>query len=286
MHAPVLLEEVLRYLNPQPNEDAIDATVDGGGHARSILECIAPRGKLLGIDRDPEMFREAKANLSSFGDRVIVTHGNFADIATIAKDAEVLHPSCILFDLGMSSYHLASERGFSFLKPEEPLDMRYNPASSLTAEAIVNHAPLEELVRIFSEYGEYHHPEAIARAIVRQRKHWKFKSVGDVLSVIPRKKGRIHPATKLFMALRIAVNNELLYVEAGVRGAFQILEPGGRLAVISFHSLEDRIIKRFFQELRGVSLVLTLKPVTASREEIKQNPKARSAKLRVVKKLS
>src|SRR3989344_2393629 len=131
MHVPVLLEEVLRYLDPQPNEDAIDATVDGGGHARAILDRIAPKGRLLGIDRDQEMFREAEANLADFGDRAIVAHGNFAHIATIAKAAGVLHPSCILFDLGMSSYHLASERGFSFQHRSDPLDMRFDAENSL-----------------------------------------------------------------------------------------------------------------------------------------------------------
>ena len=141
MHIPVLLQEVLHYLNPQPNEDVIDATINGGGHAQAILERIAPKGQLLGIDRDPSILKETKERLKKFGDRMIVARGNFANIAILAKENGVLHPSSILFDLGMSSYHLASGRGFSFQR-DEPLDMRYNPEDEeLTAEAIVNHAP-------------------------------------------------------------------------------------------------------------------------------------------------
>lgn len=265
----------------------IDATVDGGGHARAILPRISPNGRLLGIDRDPEMYREAKKNLADFGDRVILARGNFADIAAIAEGAEVTQPSLILFDLGFSSYHLDSGRGFSFLKRDEPLDMRFGADEQLTAEALVNHAPYEELGRVFSEYGEMRNARHLARLIAEERKRREFKTVGDLLVLvegISGGRGRINPATKIFQALRIAVNNELVHAATAVRAAFTILKPGGRLGVISFHSLEDRIIKTFFKEMKHEADVLTPKPVTPTWDEIRTNPRARSAKLRVIQK--
>lgn len=288
MHVPVLLEEVIRYLDPRENEEAIDATINGGGHARAILEKTGPDGKLLGLDRDSSLIERAKENLAKFEGRVIVRRGNFANIATIAKSARVLHPRVILFDLGVSSYHLASERGFSFMAPASPLDMRYDPTENTpTAEVILNTAPSEELSEIFARFGEEPRASRIARLIVEERKRRKFHVVGDLLKVMEgiSGRGRIHPATRIFQALRIAVNNELSHMELGIREAFRILDPGGRLAVISFHSLEDRIVKLFFRELKPVAAILTPKPITATAKERMGNPRSRSAKLRVVQKL-
>jgi 16S rRNA (cytosine1402-N4)-methyltransferase len=288
MHTPVLLKEVLEYLDPQSNEDVIDATVNGGGHAEALLTRIAPEGKLLGIDRDPSLLRETGKRFKRFGDRAVLAEGNFADIAQISRDAGVLHPSCVLFDLGFSSYHLASAgRGFSFQR-NEPLDMRFNPQEgSLTAEAIVNHAPPEELERIFKTYGEERKARRIAEIIVSERKHRSIQTTGDLVSLIERAlpRGRIHPATRIFQALRIAVNNELEHIEAGVKAAIEIASPGARIAVISFHSLEDRLIKNLFREnAKELGAILTKKPVRADREESRINPRSRSAKLRVFRK--
>lgn len=286
-HTPVLLQEVLQYLDPQPNEDAIDATVNGGGHAEAILERIAPRGKLLGIDRDPSILEGTRRRLLRFGDRVVLAEDSFSHMAEKVGDAGVLHPLCILFDLGFSSYHLASgNRGFSFQK-EEPLDMRFNPKeSNLTAETLVNHGTLEELERIFKTYGEERNAKRIAEAIVGERKHRRFETTIDLASFLERRipRGKIHPATRVFQALRIAVNNELEEIEKGIRAALTVAAPSGRIAVISFHSLEDRIVKNLFRDHKESGVILTKKPVTASREEIRMNPRSRSAKLRVFKK--
>ena len=287
-HVPVLLNEVIQYLAPQPNEDAIDATVNGGGHAEATLERIGPGGRLLGIDRDPSILDETKSRLSRFGDRAIVACGNFFNIRLIAKDHGVLHPSVILFDLGASSYHLASaKRGFSFAE-DEPLDMRYNPDdTTCSAEDLVNHAALEELERIFKTYGEERRARRIAELITSARKHRRIETAKDLAALIAKgvARGKLHPATRIFQALRIAVNDELTHVDKGIREAYALLAEDGRLAVISFHSLEDRIAKNIFKEMKHTGAILTPKPVSASRQEKMSNPRSRSAKLRVIKKL-
>lgn len=285
-HVPVLLQEVLQYLEPSANEDVIDATVNGGGHAEALLARIAPRGRLLGIDRDPTILVHTRQRLAAFGDRVILAEGTFACIATLAEDAGVLHPHRVLFDLGFSSYHLASaHRGFSF-QGSEPLDMRYDSKQSLTAGHLVNHAPAEELEQLFREYGEERKARLIASAIAKERKRKRFETTAELRKLIERFSGpgRIHPATRVFQALRIAVNDELAHVRAGIKDAFRILAPKGRLAVISFHSLEDRIIKHAFKDFLHEGRLITKKPVTAGSVEIRQNPRARSAKLRVIEK--
>ncbi|MBI2055084.1 MAG: 16S rRNA (cytosine(1402)-N(4))-methyltransferase RsmH [Candidatus Sungbacteria bacterium] len=288
MHTPVLLQEVLHYLNPEANEDVIDATVNGGGHAEVLLERIAPKGRLLGIDRDPSILAGTKERLKKFGDRMMVARGNFANIAILAKENGVLHPSSILFDLGTSSYHLASDRGFSFQR-DEPLDMRYNPEDEeLTAEAIINHAPLSELERIFKTYGEERKARRVAEAVVKERRHRAIKTTKELAALIEKilPRGRIHPATRIFQALRIAVNDELGNAEKGILEAIKTLKPGGKLAVISFHSGEDRVVKQIFKESQKKSEgeILTPKPITATRSEITENPRSRSAKLRAFKK--
>lgn len=284
MHEPVLLQEVITHLDPHPNEDVIDATVNGGGHAEALLERISPEGKLLGIDRDPAMLTRTEKRLARFGDRAILAEGNFSTIRKLAELQGVLHPSCILFDLGFSSYHLASGRGFSF-QAAEPLDMRYNPNETLeTAEAIVNRAPRERLEQIFREYGEERNARRIAKAIIETRQRSPIKTTKELADIAGRisMKGRIHPATRIFQALRIAVNDELVHVRRGLEDAITLLAPKGRLAVISFHSLEDRIAKQIFRE-RNDGLA-TKKPITAGALELGRNPRARSAKLRVFTK--
>ena len=287
-HIPVLLNEILQYLDPHPNEDVIDATVNGGGHAEAIIEKIAPNGRLLGIDRDPSIIRETKNKLSRYGDRVRLAEGNFSQITTIAGEYGMLHPFRILFDLGFSSYHLASAgRGFSFQK-DEPLDMRFNSADTeCTAEALINHASPDELVRIFEEYGEVRRAKKFVELIVAERQKRRIETTKELaqLAEMSFGRGRIHPATKIFQALRIAVNQELEHIAAGLTGAFEILEPGGRLAVISFHSLEDRIVKNLFKSWENNAKLITKKPVMANQDEVRHNPRARSAKLRVIEKL-
>ncbi|OHA01471.1 MAG: 16S rRNA (cytosine(1402)-N(4))-methyltransferase [Candidatus Sungbacteria bacterium RIFCSPHIGHO2_02_FULL_49_12] len=288
-HIPVLLNEILASLNPQPNEDVIDATVNGGGHAEALLSKIAPNGKLLGIDRDPAILAETRLRLARFGGRVMLAEANFANISLIAGEYGVLHPHCILFDLGFSSYHLASaNRGFSFQK-DEPLDMRYNPKDTdCTAEAIVNHCSPEELLRIFEEYGEIRRAKKFVELLVGERQKRRIQTTKELAALAEKSfgRGKIHPATKVFQALRIVVNRELEHVTTGLAGAFEILEPGGRLAVISFHSLEDRIVKNLFKEWKDAGTILTKKPITASHNEIRQNPRSRSAKLRIITKNS
>lgn len=285
-HIPVLLQEVLEYLDPQPGEDVVDATVNGGGHAEAILERISPKGRLLGIDRDPSILEGTRKRLARFGDRVVLAEDSFSHMAEKCESAGVLHPSCILFDLGFSSYHLASaNRGFSFQK-DEPLDMRFNPKDTdLTAETLINHGTREELERIFKTYGEERNARRIAEAIADERKHRRFETTKDLALFLEKRipRGRIHPATRIFQSLRIAVNDELGEVQKGIQAAFQVIAPAGRIAVITFHSLEDRLVKRAFIEAKAKGTILTKKPVTASAEEIRLNPRARSAKLRVFK---
>ncbi|MBI3627290.1 MAG: 16S rRNA (cytosine(1402)-N(4))-methyltransferase RsmH [Candidatus Sungbacteria bacterium] len=287
-HSPVLLQAVLEFLDPQKNDEVIDATVDGGGHAEALIPRILPNGRLLGIDRDPTILVSTRERLARFGDRVILAEGNFENIRNLSLGAGVLHPRRILFDLGFSSYHLASSgRGFSFQKNDR-LDMRYNPHDTdLTAKAIVNHSTREALEKIFTEYGQERYAKKIASAITSERKHRQFETTNDlsnlIKALVPR--SSIHPATRVFQALRIAVNDELGHAERGIREALGILESGGRVAVISFHSLEDRIVKNIFKESKTEGTIITPKPVNASREEIKLNPRARSAKLRVFQKI-
>ncbi len=293
MHVPVLIKEILGCLDPKPNENFIDGTVGQAGHALMILEKTGPQGKLLGIDADPGQIANAAARTAGYGDRVILVNDSYANIKQIAKEKNFEPVHGILLDLGYSSWQLEqSGKGFSFLK-DEKLDMRYDTSRELTAEKIVNHYPEAEIEKILKEYGEETFARKIAKEITAQRTVRKiettFQLKNIIESVVPKKfqHGRIHCATKTFQALRIAVNDELNTLQKALPDAAGILAPGGRLAVISFHSLEDRIVKNFFNQeaKRGSVKIVTQKPIAASSEELVKNPRARSAKLRsIIKK--
>ncbi|MFY9492934.1 MAG: 16S rRNA (cytosine(1402)-N(4))-methyltransferase RsmH [Minisyncoccia bacterium] len=320
-HTPVLLQEVIHYLNPRPGENFIDATFGGGGHAREILKRIAPDGKLLGIDWDPEIGHIGQEGLgletgsenltaseplapmfhsglrsgiepapfpktkSAFSPHVSLVHGNFADIEKISSWYFPGGVDGAMFDFGFSSFHIdESGRGFSYSK-NEPLDMRYNPGAGPAAAEIVNTWPERELERILHEFGEERRARRIARNIVAARRGERIITTGQLAAAVGDK--NVKTLARVFQALRIAVNDELANIERGLEGAWRIIKPGGRLAAISFHSLEDRIVKNFFNDKKRETLasVLTKKPVTASAEEIASNSRARSAKLRVIKKI-
>ncbi|RJQ13628.1 16S rRNA (cytosine(1402)-N(4))-methyltransferase RsmH [Candidatus Parcubacteria bacterium] len=293
IHTPVLLKEVIEYLDVKKNKNYIDATVDGGSVAEAILEGNGPNGKLLGIDWDEKLVKEAVGRLEKFSERVDIVHSNFVNIASITKEKNFSNISGIVFDLGVSNFHFEkSGRGFSFLK-EEPLDMRYSPNEQFTMAAdILNSYSEEDLARIIKNYGEERHFRLISKAIVYSRKKNPFNFTGQLASVIEKvvgrfyKKQKIHPATKTFQALRIEVNKELENIEYVLPKAVELLEEGGRLVVISFHSLEDRIVKNFFRSQNKIQKIITKKPIIPTIKEIKINPKARSAKMRVLEKIN
>ncbi|MDB9451559.1 16S rRNA (cytosine(1402)-N(4))-methyltransferase RsmH [Dolichospermum circinale] len=279
-HIPVLSQEVITGLNIQPGGNYLDLTVGGGGHSRLILE-TAEDVKVTCVDQDEDALKAAKENLSEFGDRVKFIHSNFANYQFIENSFDG-----ILADLGVSSYHLDNpERGFSFRNTAN-LDMRMNQQQSLTAGDIINEWDEKELADIFFKYGEERLSRRIARRIIEKRPFDTTTELANAIaySVPPKyRHGRIHPATRVFQALRIAVNDELKVLETLIEKAPNALIPGGRIAIISFHSLEDRPVKH---GLRNSPLlrILTKKPIIATEEEIKQNPRSRSAKLRIAEK--
>ena len=289
-HRPVLLKEALAYLNVRRGKKYIDATVGGGGHTAAILR---EGGIVLGIDVDSQAVDFAKerlaAEFSIFNFQFSIVRGNFKNIEKIARENGFYPVAGILYDLGLSSYQLEqSGRGFSFQK-DESLDMRADQSLSVTAADLVNGLSEKELVKLFEKYGEESRARAIAGAIIRSR--WDepvrtSRELADIVAQVVKKDKRIHPATKVFQALRIAVNDELNNLKSSLPPAFGLLEPKGCLVVISFHSLEDRIVKHFFREIDGErGKILTKKPVTPTKEEIEKNPRSRSAKLRAVEKL-
>ena len=279
-HIPVLSQEVITGLNIQPGGNYLDLTVGGGGHSRLILE-TAEDVKVTCVDQDEDALKAAKENLSEFGDRVKFIHSNFANYQFIENSYDG-----ILADLGVSSYHLDNpERGFSFRNTAN-LDMRMNQQQSLTAGDIINEWEEKELADIFFKYGEERLSRRIARRIIEKRPFNTTTELANAIaySVPPKyRHGRIHPATRVFQALRIAVNDELKVLETLIEKAPNALIPEGRIAIISFHSLEDRPVKH---GLRNSPLlrILTKKPIIATEEEIKQNPRSRSAKLRIAEK--
>jgi 16S rRNA (cytosine1402-N4)-methyltransferase len=284
MHIPVLQKEVIEYLDPKPNENFIDCTVGEAGHSLAILENNGPKGKVLGIDLDKNQILKLKGI-----ERLILANDNFNNLKEIVKKEKFNSVSGILFDLGMSSGHLEeSGRGFSFLK-KEPLDMRYDLENPLTAEKILNYWSESEMERILKEFGEERFSSQIAREIVEQRKVRPIKNTVQLIEILKKaipykyQHQRIHFATRTFQALRISVNNELNNLKQVLPRAVEILKPGGRLVIISFHSLEDRIVKNFFKERSTVGelKILTKKPIGPGQQEIKINPRSRSAKLRV-----
>lgn len=298
MHIPVLLDEVLKYLNPHTSQRFVDATVGGGGHAFAILERIIPGGKLLGIEWDGEFLKRLEAQIqhSQFKDSTILINDSYSNLGKIAADNDFKNVQGVIFDLGMSSWHLEeSGGGFSFTK-DEPLDMRFSRRADgdgwPTAAEIINRYSREELIKILKEYGEEKFAGPIATAIIKTRKTGPISSTFQLVEIIKNstpfwyRRRRIHFATRTFQALRIAVNNELENLKSGLEQAEEILGGGGRLAVISFHSLEDRIVKNFFREEAKVGRlkILTKKPIRAGLVEVTVNPRARSAKLRVAEK--
>ena len=292
-HVPVLQKEILEYLSPKPNENFIDATIGQGGHARLLLEKTMPNGRLLGIDLDYGQIENSQPLAKEFKERITLVHSSYANIKKIVENAKVGPVHGILLDLGFSSWQLeSSNKGFSFQK-DERLDMRYDVQSNLTAEKIVNEYPESELQKILEDYGQERFARQITREIVVQRNAKRIQSTFQLKEIIekavPRKfqHGKIHCATKTFQALRIAVNQELDSLVTFLPDAVSVLPPGARLAVISFHSLEDRIVKNFFKgkAKEGTITILTPKPVVAGQEEVLANPRARSAKLRAIIKI-
>jgi len=302
IHQPVLLNEVIKYLNPKPDENFIDATVNGGGHAMAILEKNGPRGRVLGIEIDSEIYKEFKKKLDGADDkqfqnlkRLTLVNDSYVNIGKIANKYKFKNIKGILFDLGMSSWHLEiSNRGFSFQK-DEFLDMRYNIAENKTPTAmqVLNTFTEKELTDIFWKYGEERYSSRIAKKIIKERKIKPIRSTFDLVEIIKRsvpasyRYRRIHPATKTFQALRIFINQELDNLQIGLERGFQILKNGGRMVVISFHSIEDRIVKNFFKNKKGEGsgILLTKKPIIPSNSEVKKNPRSRSARLRASEKL-
>jgi 16S rRNA (cytosine1402-N4)-methyltransferase len=303
-HIPVLLDEVMQELEPHPGQRFIDATVGAGGHAEAILEATAPDGQVLALDVDPDALHIARQRLAPYIHRVRLVNANFETVASVAQSHDFVPVHGILVDLGLSSMQLSViERGFSF-QSEGPLDMRFDPSGPTTAADLINSLPQDDLADLLYRFGEERRSRAIARAIVAARPLHTTRELADVVAraVGGRRNAHIHPATRTFQALRIAVNDELEVLSNALAEATAILAPGGRLAVISFHSLEDRIVKSFFKresqdcicppeqltctcDHQAILSIITRKPITASSHEISVNPRARSAKLRVAERL-
>ncbi|MGI6604585.1 MAG: 16S rRNA (cytosine(1402)-N(4))-methyltransferase RsmH [Firmicutes bacterium] len=291
-HQSVLLEESLRVLNCRPGGVYIDSTLGCAGHALEILWRTTPDGLLLGIDRDEVALAVARERLSAFAHRVLLVHANYRDLKAVWEESGFPQPQGIFFDLGVSSPQLdQAERGFSY-QMDAPLDMRMDRTQSLTAKEIVNTWSREELARIIFAYGEERWAKRIAAFIEKRRLQRPLETTGELVEVIKaaipaaaRRRGP-HPAKRTFQALRIAVNEELSGLEQGLAAASQILAPGGRICIISFHSLEDRIVKHTLRNLAqsGEFTVLTKKAVLPSAEELEKNPRSRSAKLRAAEK--
>jgi 16S rRNA (cytosine1402-N4)-methyltransferase len=311
-HLPVLVDEVVTSLAVGPGSSVADCTVGGGGHAERLLEATSPHGRLLAIDADRAAIAEATRVLERFGDRVVLRHANFESIYDTANDAGVVPLDACLFDLGLSSYQLADpDRGFSFAA-DAPPDRRFDETSGVSALELIDRSSERELAGILATFGEERRAGRIAKAIVAARAEGRIVTAADLAAVVAQAApsrpggadaGRIHPATRTFQALRIAVNREVEVLSAGLAGALAALRPGGRMAVISYHSLEDRIVKRFIARESRDCLEDPLPPactcghraqlravtkgvITADPEEVRRNRRARSAKLRVAEKLA
>jgi 16S rRNA (cytosine1402-N4)-methyltransferase len=288
MHVPVLPRETLEFLDVRPDGIYIDATLGGGGHAEAVLERLR-NGKLLGIDRDPAALAAARERLQGFGKKLITMHGNFAEIDDLQAACGLPPADGLLADLGVSSLQLEdASRGFSLDRPG-PLDMRMDPTSGTTAAQLVNHLPERDLADLIFRFGEERHSRRIARALVKARPYRTTTELAQVVTrAIPSRAGlyHLHPATRTFLALRLAVNQELENLEVFLSKVLQVLRPGGRLVILSFHSLEDRLVKRAFQAWQRESRarILTRKVVRPTEEEVRANPRARSAKLRAAEK--
>ncbi len=308
IHKPVLLEETIENLNLEKGDTAVDATLGGGGHSSAILKKIRGKGTLIAIDLDSDAIENFKIQSSKFKNigKVVLVNDNFANLQNILPEIGIEKADAILADLGWSSDQL-SGRGMSFLEDED-LDMRLDRRQELSAEAVINDYPAEELERIIRDYGEERYARSIARKIAARRKEQRIRTTGELAGIISGavpgiyKRQNIHPATRTFQAIRIEVNQELKNLEKFIPEALEALNPGGRLAVISFHSLEDRIVKNIFrQNARGCICpknfpkcncgkvprvkIITRKPIVAGGKEVLENPRSRSAKLRVCEKI-
>jgi 16S rRNA (cytosine1402-N4)-methyltransferase len=306
-HTPVMLREVLEILQCHPGGTYVDSTVGLGGHSRAILESIQPGGLLIGLDRDKESLEKARRQLPAYADSTRLLHENFKNLPLVLNHLGIEPIDGILVDLGVSSYQLLSpERGFSF-QSEDLLDMRMDRSQRLTAADLVNGLPEEQLADIIYRFGEERHSRRIAAAIVRDREQARITRCSQLAQIVCRAaRGRsehtIHPATRTFQALRIAVNQELEGLEEFIANVLPFLKPGGRLAVISFHSLEDRIVKRAFRLLSGYCVcerppalctcprqmsarIITPRPITPGGAELAVNARARSAKLRGLERI-
>lgn len=305
MHVPVLLNETIDLLMTNPAGVYIDGTLGRGGHAREILKRLSPEGRLIGLDRDLEAIEQTKEILKPFGKQAIQIHGNFADMKKLCGQIGVTEVDGVLLDLGVSSPQLdVADRGFSFAK-DGPLDMRMDRTQGRSASDLVNEEDEQTLSDWIYQFGEDRDARRIARAIVLERQHGRIERTLELAEIVERAKGgrrgSNHPATQTFQALRMAVNAELESLDSGLEAGLSMIREGGRMAVITFHSLEDRPVKEFFKrhtvkreslQQGGEKLIydepavrlLTKKPLTASQQELKDNPRARSAKLRVAER--
>jgi 16S rRNA (cytosine1402-N4)-methyltransferase len=302
-HIPVLYQEVLRGLQIKPGGRYIDGTLGGGGHAAGILEKSSSDGRLLGIDADPRAIAISAERLAEYGPRVTLVNANFARLAEITSQYGFCPADGILLDLGLSSLQLAGgERGFSF-QIDGPLDMRFNPHQGEPASELVNGLSTSDLADILHRYGEERRARRIAQAIVAARPIHTTRQLAEVVARAVGRRGKIHPATRTFQALRIAVNDELSALSQALPQAVELLAPQGRLVVISYHSLEDRLVKQFYRREsqdcicppivlvcrcghRATLEIVTKKPVTPSELELEANPRCRSARLRIAARLA
>jgi 16S rRNA (cytosine1402-N4)-methyltransferase len=290
VHVPVMAVEVVELLSAPSPLAIVDVTLGTGGHASAMLEA-SPNARLLGIDQDAAAIVHAREVLAKYEDRITLVQANFAEVSPVMREAGFAHADAILADLGMSSFALDdATRGFSF-RLDGPLDMRMDQRAALSAYDLVNEEPEAELARIFREYGEERMPGRIARTIVEARRRRRIETTGELRALVeraigPHRRGGIHPATRTFQALRIAVNREIESLEKFLRDTPAMLAPGGRLAVIAYHSLEDRAVKERFRELgRGDEYNnLTTKVIKPAQREVVENPRARSAKLRCLER--
>ena len=302
-HTPALYHAVLSALQPSAGSRYVDGTLGAGGHAAGILEASSPDGELLGLDRDPSALALAQERLQIFGPRARLRHGSFAEMTSFAHELGWSTVNGVLLDLGLSSMQVDDpQRGFSF-RGNGPLDMRFDPGQSLSAEDLVNGLSLKELEGILVRFGEEPRARRVAKAIVGARPLHTTGELAEVVArAVGRTRGRIHPATRTFQALRIAVNGELDALEVGLQQAVALLAAGGRLVVISFHSLEDRMVKDFMRREsmdcicppgqpvctcghRATLRLVTRRPVRPGEEEVRANPRARSARMRVAERL-
>lgn len=307
-HVSVLLEECIQGLNIKPDGSYLDGTLGGAGHSEAICHHLGEKGVLIGIDQDRHAIGAAQKRLEKFENRIILYQDNFANVKNVLEKVEVLKVNGILLDLGVSSYQLdEAERGFSYMQ-DGPLDMRMDPEGLRSAQNVINEYSEEDLARIIKEYGEERWAKRIARFIVEERKKKPFTTTMELVEVIKKavpkgaRRDGPHPAKRTFQAIRIEVNQELAILEQSIKDMVDVLDTGGRLCIITFHSLEDRIVKQTFRHLENpcvcppdfpicicgkqpVAKIITRKPILPTNEEIGKNPRARSAKLRILEKI-